>query len=67
MFIIRRCSKSGGSQYLVEGVHSRYRWSKTAIQSARKFTTKSSATKLANTYGGDVVSVRPIILMRDLH
>jgi len=57
MFIVKRTSPSGGTQYLVEGVTTRYRWAKMAKSSARLFSTKSSASRLAKQFEGTVASI----------
>jgi hypothetical protein len=57
MFIVKRTSPSGGTEYLVEAVHSRYRLAKLSKTSARQFSTQRAASRLANEYGCEVEEV----------
>jgi len=48
MYIVSRSSFSGGAQYVVEGVATRYRWDKVAKNRAHVFGSKSAASAYAN-------------------
>jgi len=53
-YIVNRISRSGGTQYLVEATNSRYRWAKRSKINARLFNNKSAASRVANTFDGNV-------------
>ena len=58
MFVVRRTSPTGGSsQYLVSTGTNSYAWRKVAKKSARLFTTKAGASRVANTNEGIVTSL----------
>jgi len=54
MFIVKRRSLSGGTEYLMEGVTTRYRWDKKQKTTARVFKTKRAAFRNAKVRGGRV-------------
>ena len=47
MYIVKRTSLSGGTEYLIEAVHSRSRWDKKTKSLARRFASRSHAYMLA--------------------
>ena len=59
MYMVRKQSRSGGAEYLVERVLMRspkFRWGKVAIESVHMFNSKAAARRNAKIYGGKVAS-----------
>jgi hypothetical protein len=54
MFYVKRQSRSGGAEYLIEGVSSRYRWAKVPKTAARMFSRKWNAARVARRVAGNV-------------
>ena len=48
MYIIKRTSWSGGEEYLIEAVNSRYRFEKKTKKLAHRFASRSHAYQLAS-------------------
>jgi len=57
MFIVKRTSPSGGTEYLIEAIATRYRFAKVSRSLARQFSTKSSASRVAREHDGVVGSL----------
>jgi len=57
MFIVKRVSLSGGMEYLIEGTNTSYRWVKSRKSVARRFATRSGASRVANRYAGRVSTI----------
>jgi hypothetical protein len=55
MFIVKRQSRSGGAEYLVEATTRKgYRWGKVGLEQVRHFASRSSAQRNAEKYDGEV-------------
>jgi len=57
MYIVKRVSLSGGMEYLISGVSTKYRWVKEKRSVAKRFTTRSGASRVANRYAGSVKAI----------
>ncbi len=62
-YMIKRRSRSGGMEYLVNAIYSRgYRWDKVAAEKVHYFTSKATARQNARKYEGTmVVAEFPVI------
>ena len=54
MFYVKRQSRSGGTEYLISAVNSRYRWAKLPKTSARMFSRRWNASSVASKVAGAV-------------
>lgn len=58
MYIIKRTSVSGGTEYMVPAHHSRYRWEKKTKGMAHRFASRSHAYLLAKNANARVEMVQ---------